>query len=103
MQKQVTDLNIFVTLSNLQFPNLGMCVNRSIMMGEREIEIEREWARESGGKREKGSEEGGERVREEERERMNGNIGNRISISWINFEYNDIPAVVFKIVKGTFF
>lgn len=44
MQKQVTDLNIFVTLSNLQFPNLGMCVNRSIMMGEREIESE--WGKE---------------------------------------------------------
>lgn len=58
MQKQVTDLNIFVTLSNLQFPNLGMCVNRSIMMGEREIEIEREWT----GERERKG------VKEEERE-----------------------------------
>lgn len=58
MQKQITDLNIFVTLSNLQFPNLGMCVNRSIMMGEREIEIEREWT----GERERKG------VKEEERE-----------------------------------
>lgn len=58
MQKQVTDLNIFVTLSNLQFPNLGMCVNRSIMLGECEIEIEREWT----GERERKG------VKEEERE-----------------------------------
>lgn len=67
MQKQITDLNIFVTLSNLQFPNLGMCVNRSIMMGEREIEIEREWVRERKGVKEEERESKGGRKRKNKR------------------------------------